>query len=83
MTEPTITQLEPMPGDWHRALAVVAHPDDLEYGCSAAIAAWTDEGREVAYVLATRGRRASTRCRPTSAPPCVNGSSGPTPPSSG
>ena len=33
----------------------MAHPDDLEYGCSAAIAAWTDGGREVAYVLATRG----------------------------
>ncbi|MEU3734988.1 PIG-L deacetylase family protein [Streptomyces sp. NPDC033538] len=55
MTEPTSTRLEPMPGDWRRALAVVAHPDDLEYGCSAAIASWTDEGREVAYVLATRG----------------------------
>ncbi|MEV5884161.1 PIG-L deacetylase family protein [Streptomyces sp. NPDC052020] len=55
MTEPTITPLEPMPGDWQRALAVVAHPDDLEYGCSAAVAAWTDEGREVAYLLATRG----------------------------
>ncbi|MFG2322994.1 PIG-L deacetylase family protein [Streptomyces sp. NPDC048568] len=55
MTEPTITQLEPMPGDWSRALAVVAHPDDLEYGCSAAIAGWTDEGREVTYLLATRG----------------------------
>ncbi|MCX5262820.1 PIG-L deacetylase family protein [Streptomyces sp. NBC_00199] len=55
MTEPTIPQLQPMPEDWERALAVVAHPDDLEYGCSAAIAAWTDAGREVAYVLATRG----------------------------
>ncbi|MFI8529039.1 PIG-L deacetylase family protein [Streptomyces aquilus] len=55
MTEPTITQLQPMPEDWQRALAVVAHPDDLEYGCSAAIAAWTDAGREVAYVLASRG----------------------------
>ncbi|MGQ4365298.1 PIG-L deacetylase family protein [Streptomyces sp. SAS_272] len=55
MTEPTITQLQPMPEDWGRALAVVAHPDDLEYGCSAAIAAWTDAGREVAYVVATRG----------------------------
>ncbi|WP_327721062.1 PIG-L family deacetylase [Streptomyces sp. NBC_00490] len=55
MTEPTPTQLLPMPEDWERALAVVAHPDDLEYGCSAAIAAWTDGGREVAYVLATRG----------------------------
>ncbi|WP_149180001.1 PIG-L deacetylase family protein [Streptomyces sp. TRM49041] len=48
-------QLRPMPEDWQRALAVVAHPDDLEYGCSAAVAAWTDAGREVVYVLATRG----------------------------
>ncbi|MET9776997.1 PIG-L deacetylase family protein [Streptomyces sp. NPDC006367] len=55
MTEPTSTQLEPMPEDWRRALAVVAHPDDLEYGCAAAVAAWTDGGREVAYLLATRG----------------------------
>ncbi|MEU9395099.1 PIG-L deacetylase family protein [Streptomyces sp. NPDC048324] len=55
MTEPKITQLPPLPGDWRRALAVVAHPDDLEYGCSAAIATWSDEGREVAYLLATRG----------------------------
>ncbi|MEU3999474.1 PIG-L deacetylase family protein [Streptomyces fungicidicus] len=55
MTEPTTSQLQPMPDDWRRALAVVAHPDDLEYGCAAAIASWTDAGREVAYVLATRG----------------------------
>ncbi|MBO0512000.1 PIG-L deacetylase family protein [Streptomyces beijiangensis] len=48
-------QLEPMPADWQRALAVVAHPDDLEYGCAAAIAGWTDEGREITYVLASRG----------------------------
>ncbi|MBP0458273.1 PIG-L deacetylase family protein [Streptomyces montanisoli] len=54
MTEPT-EQLSPMPTDWERALAVVAHPDDLEYGCAAAVAQWTDEGREVTYVLATRG----------------------------
>ncbi|MFF6996801.1 PIG-L deacetylase family protein [Streptomyces sp. NPDC008313] len=55
MTEPTPRQLLPMPEDWRRALAVVAHPDDLEYGCSAAIAGWTDGGREVAYVLASQG----------------------------
>ncbi|MBD0844155.1 PIG-L deacetylase family protein [Streptomyces sp. TRM68416] len=55
MSDPTIMPLQPMPEDWHRALAVVAHPDDLEYGCSAAIAAWTDAGREIAYVLASRG----------------------------
>ncbi|MGY0489007.1 PIG-L deacetylase family protein [Streptomyces sp. WG-D5] len=51
----TPAPLRPMPEDWQRALAVVAHPDDLEYGCSAAVAAWTDAGREVGYLLATRG----------------------------
>ncbi|MFI9595191.1 PIG-L deacetylase family protein [Nonomuraea sp. NPDC052265] len=48
-------RLEPMPTDWRRALAVVAHPDDLEYGCAAAVATWTDAGREVSYLMATRG----------------------------
>ncbi|MFC9931375.1 PIG-L deacetylase family protein [Streptomyces sp. NPDC127190] len=55
MTESQNAQLQPMPDDWQRALAVVAHPDDLEYGCAAAVAAWTDAGREVSYLLATRG----------------------------
>ncbi|MFP1625508.1 PIG-L deacetylase family protein [Streptomyces sp. 5K101] len=55
MTDHVTEQLQEMPGDWQRALAVVAHPDDLEYGCAAAIAGWTDGGREVVYVLATRG----------------------------
>jgi LmbE family N-acetylglucosaminyl deacetylase len=50
-----MTDFEPMPSDWERALGVVAHPDDLEYGASAAIAEWTSTGRSVAYVLATRG----------------------------
>ena len=44
-----------LPEDWDRALAVVAHPDDLEYGASAAIARWTKRGKDVRYVLATRG----------------------------
>ncbi|MYY05836.1 MULTISPECIES: PIG-L deacetylase family protein [unclassified Streptomyces] len=48
-------QLKPMPEDWRRALAVVAHPDDLEYGCAAAVAGWTDGGRDITYLLATRG----------------------------
>ncbi|WP_327111808.1 PIG-L family deacetylase [Streptomyces sp. NBC_01341] len=51
----TQQQLEPMPADWQRALAVVAHPDDLEYGCAAAVAGWTDGGREITYLLASRG----------------------------
>ena len=75
------TELVPFPDDWQRALAIVAHPDDLEYGSASAIARWTSEGREVAYVLVTSGeaggpddlprevlaRRASTASRPMSA----------------
>lgn len=47
--------LEPMPEDWRRALAVVAHPDDMEYGASGAVARWTGQGKSVAYLLASRG----------------------------
>jgi LmbE family N-acetylglucosaminyl deacetylase len=45
----------PLPDDWSRALAVVAHPDDLEYGASGAVARWTAAGRTVTYLLVTRG----------------------------
>ena len=45
----------PFPDDWTRALVVVAHPDDLEYGAAGAVARWTDEGRSVNYLLVTRG----------------------------
>lgn len=38
-----------------RVLCVVAHPDDMEYGASAAVARWTDRGIEVGYLLLTRG----------------------------
>ncbi len=48
-------QLDPMPDDWRRALAVVAHPDDLEYGAAGAVAVWTAAGRQVDYLLVTRG----------------------------
>ncbi len=48
-------QLQEMPTDFDRVLAVVAHPDDLEYGASAAIAVWTDAGKTVTYLLVTRG----------------------------
>ena len=39
--------LDPIPETWTRALAVVAHPDDLEYGAASAIARWTASGRSV------------------------------------
>jgi LmbE family N-acetylglucosaminyl deacetylase len=45
----------PIPEDWTRAVAVVAHPDDLEYGVASAVARWTGQGKEVSYVLATKG----------------------------
>jgi LmbE family N-acetylglucosaminyl deacetylase len=52
---PPLPPLEPLPEDWERALAVMAHPDDMEYGGAAAIARWTDQGKHVAYLLVTRG----------------------------
>ncbi|MDS2171118.1 PIG-L deacetylase family protein [Nesterenkonia sp. CL21] len=36
-------------------LCVVAHPDDLEYGASAAVARWTARGVKVSYLLLTAG----------------------------
>ncbi len=47
--------LEPVPEDWERCLAVVAHPDDLEFGASCALARWTGQGKTVVELLATRG----------------------------
>ena len=48
--------LPPLPEDGiERVLCIVAHPDDMEYGASAAVAAWTAVGVEVTYLLLTRG----------------------------
>jgi LmbE family N-acetylglucosaminyl deacetylase len=47
--------VEPINEDWQRAVAIVAHPDDLEYGAASAVARWTAQGKEVSYVLATSG----------------------------
>jgi LmbE family N-acetylglucosaminyl deacetylase len=38
-----------------RALAVFAHPDDMDFGAAGTIATWVEEGVEVAYLLITRG----------------------------
>lgn len=40
---------------WSRVLCVVAHPDDMEYGASAAVATWAERGVEVSYLLLTSG----------------------------
>ncbi len=58
MKEPELSEqpkLQTLPEDWDRALAVVAHPDDLEYGAASAIARWTSQGKSVAYLVVTRG----------------------------
>jgi LmbE family N-acetylglucosaminyl deacetylase len=47
--------MEPVPEEWERALAIVAHPDDLEYGAASAIARWTAQGKEISYLLVTHG----------------------------
>ncbi len=47
--------LEILPEDWDRALAIVAHPDDMEYGAASAVARWTAQGKTVVYTLVTSG----------------------------
>ena len=53
--EIALPPLEPVDESWTRALAIVAHPDDLEYGSAAAVARWTGQGKTVADCLATSG----------------------------
>ncbi len=45
----------PLPEDWGRVLAVVAHPDDLEFGASSAIHRWTAQGKDAVELLVTKG----------------------------
>lgn len=47
--------LEALPEDWNRALCIVAHPDDMEFGAAAAVARWTGQGKDVAYCMVTSG----------------------------
>ncbi|GJM39024.1 MAG: GlcNAc-PI de-N-acetylase [Acidimicrobiales bacterium] len=47
--------LDTLDEDWSVGLAVVAHPDDMEYGAAAAVARWTDQGKTIVYCLVTKG----------------------------
>ncbi|MFD1826443.1 MULTISPECIES: PIG-L deacetylase family protein [Mumia] len=47
--------LQPLDEDWETALAVVAHPDDMEFGAAAAVARWTAQGKRVIYCMVTSG----------------------------
>lgn len=55
MAEQAPEPFEPLDEDWQRALAVVAHPDDMEYGAAAAVARWTAQGKNVVYAMVTSG----------------------------
>lgn len=44
----------PVPG---RALAVGAHPDDIEFGCGATLAKWAEAGCEVSLLVCTDGSK--------------------------
>jgi len=61
--------MKPVPEDWDRAVAVVAHPDDMEYGVASAVARWTGQGKAVTYVLATRGEAGIAGMPPDKAGP--------------
>jgi LmbE family N-acetylglucosaminyl deacetylase len=50
-----MAELEPVDESWSSALCVVAHPDDLEFGGAAAVARWTEQGKQVVYAMVTSG----------------------------
>lgn len=55
--------------DVQRVLCVVAHPDDMEYGGSAAVARWTSLGIHVSYLLLTAGEAGMRSRHPEEAAP--------------
>ena len=61
--------LPAVPEDWNTALAVVAHPDDIEYGSASAIARWTAQGKAISYLLASRGEAGIDAIDPIDAAP--------------
>lgn len=57
LTPPTLWSL---PRPFRRALVVVAHPDDAEFGAAGTIATWAKDGTEVRYVVLTDGAAGSS-----------------------
>ena len=37
------------------AMAIVAHPDDIEFGCAGTLARWAKAGARISFVLCTSG----------------------------
>lgn len=65
--------LVPFPEDWDRALAIVAHPDDMEYGAASAVARWTSQGKHVAYTLVSSGEAGISTMHPAEVGPLREG----------
>jgi LmbE family N-acetylglucosaminyl deacetylase len=61
--------VEQIPEDWQRGLVIVAHPDDIEYGAAAAVARWTGQGKDIRYLLVTRGEAGIAGMPPAQAGP--------------
>ena len=55
MTDDTRPPFEHVDENWRSALCVVAHPDDMEFGSSAAEARLTAQGKSVVYCMVTSG----------------------------
>jgi LmbE family N-acetylglucosaminyl deacetylase len=66
--QPPVT-LPALREDWQRALCIAAHPDDLEYGVAAAVARWTAQGKQVTYLMVTRGEAGIDGLDPSEAGP--------------
>ena len=63
------TPTVPMPEDWHTVLAIVAHPDDMEYGAASAVAKWTAQGKRVVYLMVSRGEAGINEMHPSDVGP--------------
>ena len=63
------TPILEFPEDWQSALAIVAHPDDLEYGAASAVAKWTAQGKNVTYVMVSRGEAGIDTLHPSETGP--------------
>jgi LmbE family N-acetylglucosaminyl deacetylase len=51
-----VTRNLPVPA---RALAIGAHPDDIEFGCGATLAKWAGAGCEILHLICTDGSKGS------------------------
>ncbi len=40
-----------------RAMAIFAHPDDVDFGCSGTLASWIEQGTHVAYCVISSGQK--------------------------